>query len=293
MKKLIFEEVAIPFGGKFDSTKAFSPFAFQIGKNLTRLFYIGANSNPGERKGYRVLTADSKDGINFKKLNKIFIPSKEENVKHYSPAIIKLGESYFFYFAVCENGSYKIRYFESQSINSFKKSYPIALDVKEDLTMHTLKFIKDKNTIHGFFTASKSIKKIFSKKFPKHDFGEGFKIWHGVSINGKEFTNCMPINIKSKNFVNIYGHFLIFKDNIAHLFFTGFDGSVNRIYVSKSSDFKNFSKPRMIIEPNIKKNELGIYSCSLLELDDKTFRIYYSVRYFDNRWNIRSAKIEL
>ena len=280
MYKLKLGKIVVKYGGTFDATKVVAPFIFRINKNLFRLFYIGTGCKPEERKGYRILSATSKDGINFKKQEKVVILAEKADTKQYSPCLIRFNSRYFLYYALSESGLYKIFYSEARNTTHFKNGKPVKLFLKSDYSTHTPRFVIDKSVFHCYFAASKSNKKIFSKKYPKYDFAEKFRIWHSVSKDGKNFKSLVPIKIQGR-FVNIYGHSVLYKNEQIYLFFT------------KSSDFVNFSKPIEIIKPDVKKNELGVYSCSLLKLNKKTYRIYYGVRYFNNHWNIKSATIEL
>ncbi len=165
--------------------------------------------------------------------------------------------------------------------------------------MHTPRVIyepQDKN-FKLWFTGSDIGEKIYSQKYPKYDFGQNFKLFYASSENGINFSKIKKLSFVSDSsqtrFVNYYGHTIVKYKGYYILVFAGFNGSINCLYLSYSRDGCEFSKPKLLIKPDVDREELGIYSCSLLPVSQNKFRLYYGVRYFSNHWTINSAIISI
>lgn len=282
-------------GGLYDKTKVVSPDIVNL-NGLLRLFYIGTSCRPEERKDYRILSADSKDGLSFTKRTEPIIDISTYSQKVYSPCVIKTGDSFKMYFASYENGRYLIRSANSKDCLNFKIDEKIIIDVNQhhQKAVYTPK-VKIKNGLfHCYYTGSNEAEKTYSKLYPEYDFSKGFRIFYSTSKDGENFNFQGEIKFNSKSkFINYYGHNFLFPGKYILLFYTAFDGSINRIYLAKSNDGLNFRDIQCLIEPDKNKSELGCYSCAISPLSGNLLRIYYGVRYFDNFWKIHSALINL
>jgi predicted GH43/DUF377 family glycosyl hydrolase len=282
-------------GGKFDKTKVMSPDIIYLeDKQTYRLFYIGTSSLYGKREGYQILSAYSKDGLSFFKISNPIIPITKEHKKIYSPKVIRLNENlYRMFFSIYINNKYIIFSADSNNCLDFKINTKPIINTSLDYqaSVHSPKLIyKDKNYF-CYYTGSNDNQKIYSKKYPFHDFSNGFKIFLAKSKDAINFKFFGSIKLDKASFINMYGHNIIEYDNKFLLFFSGFDLETNKIYISFSYDGLNFQKPICLITPDESNQEIGCYSCSVIKLNEEFFRIYYGVRFVDNTWRIYSCLI--
>lgn len=294
-KEIKYEGIIIKYGGKFDLTKAVSPFVFFDGKKYV-MFYIGSLSQPEERRGYKILKANSKDGINFKKEKHPFLKVKNRGkemitYKEYSPYFYTDHKYKFFYYAECSSKIYKIKYLNLMDVSHKPKSI---FSEKQYFTSHSPKIIKYNNLFYLYYTSSKEYSKISSKKYPHYDFAKGFKIFLSVSSSPNKFKEGKKIKFYgcTRKYINYYGHSVFLYKEILYMCVTLFDGSVNKIGLFRSNNGINFKFVRLIVSPN-QRNEIGFYSSSVLNLGNSCHRLYYGVRYFDNKWTINSLQFNL
>lgn len=282
-------------GGLYDKTKVVSPDVIAT-NGIIRLFYIGTSCKPSERKDYRILSADSTDGLNFVKREKPIVDISAYSQKVYSPCVVKIGDNFKMYFASYENGRYLIRSADSKDCLNFKIDEKIIIDVNQhhQKAVYTPK-VKIKNGLfHCYYTGSNEFLKIYSKQYPEYEFSNGFRIFYSTSHDGENFNFRDEVKFTQKpKLINYYGHNFLFLGPQTLLFYTAFDGSINRIYLAKSNDGLNFKDVQCLIEPDKNKEELGCYSCALNPLSNNLLRIYYGIRYFDNFWQIHSAILNL
>lgn len=292
MKKFQKEKIVIDFGGKFDKTKAVSPDILKLSDHKYYMYYVGTNCLPHERKGYRLLVAESHDGINFVKLPKPIFNISNVDHKHYSPKVLKIkNNKYRLYYALGADRKYIIKSAVSQIPTKFKLEKGVRIDTNNIhlSAVHTPKLFFSNGKIHCYYTGSDDNGKIYSKKYPQYEFANDFNLYYSTSSDGLNFTKGIKISIKLTDHINFYGHNVYLDGKKVYLIFTGFDGSINRLYITYSQDKINFVKPKVILEPDEKQNELGIYSCTILPLSGNRLRIFYGVRYFDNHWRIHSG----
>ena len=200
------------------------------------------------------------------------------------------------YFAICRGKNYEITSANSQNCLNFVISNDVVIGIASEhkSSVHSPKVIGVGNSYFCYYTGSDSCEKIFSKKYPSHEFGNGFFIFLAISTDGIHFVFNKKIDIPvTGNLINCYGHNPIVFGGKVLLFFTGFDGIVNRIYVSESEDGLHFGRSYCLITPDEGSNEIGCYSCSLLKLSENSFRIYYGVRFVDNHWEIHSSLLQI
>jgi predicted GH43/DUF377 family glycosyl hydrolase len=294
-RNVTLEGIRIRPGGRFDRTKAVSPDIFYE-HGIYRLFYIGTSCMPEERKSYAILLATSTDGLHFIKKERPIIGTSEEWTKVYSPHIVKIGKKYCMYFAAHINGTYVIRRAVSEDCLNFKVEDGTIIGVGKNHSKaaYTPKLLCADNVYNCYYAGSNSGRKIFSRKYPNHDFSDSFRIFLAISRNGVAFEPSARLkSIERKGLINYYGHNVVRAKGKVYLFFTAFDGRVNRIYISESDNGKDFAKQVCILEPDEGRGEIGTYSCTLLPIGDDRFRIYYGVRYLDNRWTINSATFDI
>ncbi len=261
------------------------------------MHYVGTNCQPHERKGYRLLTSRSTNGVTFAKQDSPLLDIQESDDKHYSPCLRNWNGKSLLFYGLGSQGKYAIAVAQSHDGGrTFAAGSLPIIDVGpvHSAAVHTPKVLIANNRLSCYYTGSKISSKIFSKKYPQHDFGAGFRLFRSVSSDGQQFSAPEPIQIENTEFINLYGHNVLADGDTTYLTFTGFDGSTNRLYLSTSSDGIRFSKPVLLIEPDEKKSEVGAYSSSLLKLNNGRFRVYYGRRYFDNHWDIatRTFRIE-
>ncbi len=260
------------------------------------MFYVGTSCLPEERKGYVILSASSADGLNFVKREQPIISNSEEWSKTYSPRVVKIGDKYHMYFAVSANGNYVIKRAVSDDLTSFQVVEGTVIGVGEGHinAVHTPKVLQTDQGFNCYYTGSDDGQKIFSQKYPIHDFGNRFRLFLAVSEDGLEFKRLRRIDsIERDGFLNYYGHNVVNFNGETHLFFTAFDGSINRIYASRSADGQHFSEPSLLLQPDEAAGEVGTYSCTLAPIGFGEFRMYYGVRYLDNHWTINSATFNI
>ena len=301
IKKVVLERPILTYGGKYDKTKVVSPHVIKLHKNYYLMYYVGTSCLPHERKGYKILAAVSKDGLNFVKLDKPILSRQQKDHKYYSPHIVKLDNRFLLYYAEGYSGNYVINVASSNDICKFNtiEENIIPLRASYSAAVHTPRVIyepQDKN-FKLWFTGSNINKKTHSQKYPKYDFGQNFKIFYASSKDGINFSKIRKISFindpNQTRFINYYGHTVVKYKDYYILIFAGFNGSINCLYLSYSKDGYRFSKPQLLIRPDENKDELGLYSCSLLPLTQNKFRLYYGVRYFSNHWTINSAIFSL
>ncbi len=283
-------------GGLYDKTKVVAPDLITLPNGIIRMFYVGISCDPAERKGYRILSADSKDGLIFKKRPRSILNDALTDNKQYSPCVRQVNGIYKMYFSNYEGGKYIIRSASSEDCLHFKLDKNIVIDTnqKHQQAAHTPRIILNDGLYYCYYTGSNKSEKIYSRDYPAYDFSDQFRIFRAVSKDGKSFKFEAEIkSIQHSVFLNYYGHNVIIYNKHYLLFYTAFDGSVNRIYVAKSKEGIIFTDIKRLLEPDKNKSELGFYSCGLMPLNDGKFRIYYGIRYFDNTWKIHSAIINL
>jgi len=287
------EGIVLSYSGLYDKTKVMSPDVIRAGDQY-RLYYVGTNCPPEKRTDYRLLVACSDDGKKYTKTHKPILDLESETDKHYSPKIIYFNKRYLLYYGLGSNGKYQIAQAVSDDGYSFTKCADCVIDVSaaHKALVHSPKMFVSSGKIHCYYTGSNFPDKIYSKKYPSYEFANQFSLFYSSSFDGKHFAKGRKVHISdSSHFVNIYGHNVYYCNDLVYLFFAGFDGSTNSIYVTTSSDMIHFEKPRLLLSPNPENNELGIYSCSLVQIDKSIFRLFYGVRYFDNRWKIKSVQL--
>lgn len=283
-------------GGLHDKTKVVAPDLITLPNGIIRMFYVGISCDPAERSGYRLLSADSKDGLIFNKNPRPILNDALTNNKQYSPCVRQVNGIYKMYFSNYESGKYIIRSASSNDCLYFKldENIIVGTNEKHQQAVHTPKIIFNNGLYYCYYTGSNISEKIYSKDYPAYDFSDGFRIFRAVSKDGQSFKFENEIkSIQNQIFLNYYGHNVILYNEHYLLFYAAFDGSVNRIYISKSRDGIIFTDIKRLLEPDKDKFELGFYSCGLMRLNDGKFRIYYGIRYFDNTWKIHSAVINL
>jgi len=291
---IVTEGIRVKYGGKFDKTKAVSPFVLNT-DGFFNMLYVGSSSAPAERIGYKILSATSKNGLEFKKnplpyFKKIKISRNNINhFKEYSPCLLLTEEGAFFYYADNSSGLYDIKSIKlSDSVFKFVNTKKT---IKDNLllTKHSPKLFKHKKKYFCYYTASKSSKKIYSKKYPQYDFANGFNIFLAKSDSPLEFQKSEKVNFIDfdQKYKNFYGHSVFLLNDVIYMCVTIFDGSINKISLFKSKDGINFHFIKVLIAPN-EINELGCYSSSALVIKGSCVRLYYGVRYFDNHWSINS-----
>lgn len=283
-------------GGLHDKTKVVAPDLITLPNGIIRMFYVGISCDPAERNGYRILSADSKDGLIFNKRPRPILNDALTNNKQYSPCVRQVNDIYKMYFSNYESGKYVIRLASSKDCLHFQldKNIVINTNIKHQKAIHTPKIIFNNGLYYCYYTGSNKSEKIYSRDYPAYDFSDEFRIFRAVSKDGQSFKFEAEIKfIQNPVFLNYYGHNIIFYHKHYLLFYTAFDGSVNRIYISKSSDGIIFTDIKSLLEPNKDRSELGCYGCGLMPLNNDRLRIYYGVRYFDNTWKIHSAVANL
>ncbi|HEX9153820.1 MAG TPA: hypothetical protein VF809_03300 [Candidatus Saccharimonadales bacterium] len=283
-------QVAVFYGGAWDKTKAVSPDVSIDPTGRFVMHYVGTNCAPNERIGYRLLTCESQDGIVFKKHQQPLLDLNDRADKHYSPCLLRQNDSQLLFYGLGAQGKYGIAMARSSGGQRFTPDTNLVVDVgpHHNAAVHSPKAIIDVSSgkILCYYTGSHESGKIYSKQYPEYDFASGFALFRTTSTDARQFTSPEKVTIKGASFLNLYGHNVITHEGLFYLTFTGFDGSVNRLYLSVSSDGLQFTEPLLLVEPDAAKSELGVYSTSLVSLDDGRFRLYYGCRYFDNRWNI-------
>jgi hypothetical protein len=289
-------ELVISYGDIWDATKTVSPDVTVREDGQYLIHYVGTNCQPHERKGYRLLTGESNDGILFTKHNQPLLDYQQADDKHYSPCLRRWGDDFLLFYGLGSQGKYVINIARSRDGKKFTPDLKPIVDIRPGhiAAVHSPKVVIDSaNTIHCYYTGSNDAGKIYSRAYPEYDFANGFKLFKTTSDDAKSFTAPKAITVEGADFQNLYGHSVLTADNLTYLVFTGFDGAVNRLYITTSKDGLRFAKPAMIGEPDPANDELGLYSSSLLKLGNGQFRIYYACRYFDNRWKILTRTFSL
>lgn len=286
----------VSHGGLLDQTKTVSPDMLKTDHGLN-LYYVGTNCAPNERKAYRILAAKSSDGLKFEKLNHFVLPPKSEDLKYYSPKVLKFKELYFMYFGLGDACKYVIKVAISSNPTSFKESDTTVINLAShhSAAVHTPKIFLDQNqTMHCYYTGSNSGEKIYSKRYPQYDVGNNFQLFYTSSKDGFSFEKGEPIKISFPQAINIYGHNILYLKNKIYLVFTSFDGEINRLYLSCSEDKINFTNPEMILQPDYRQKEMGLYSsCLYPSSKSNIFNLLFGVRYFSNLWDIHLAELNL
>lgn len=199
-------------GGLHDKTKVVAPDLITLPNGIIRMFYVGISCDPAERKGYRILSADSKDGLIFNKISRTSLNDSLTNNKQYSPCVRKVNDIYKMYFSNYESGKYVVRSAISKDCLNFKLDKEIVIDtnIKHQKAVHTPKIIFHNGLYYCYYTGSNKSEKIYSKDYPAYDFSDQFRIFRAVSKDGQsfEFENEIK-SIQKPIFLNYYGHNVI------------------------------------------------------------------------------------
>jgi len=206
--------------------------------------------------------------------------------------VIKTPENYRMYFSISKGGVYTIKTAVSDDCLKFETEKRTVIDVNENHSKaaHSPKVVNFQGKYYCYYTGSNDSRKIYSKKYANYDVGKDFRIFLSTSDDGIKFDLRGRISsIEELGLMNYYGHSTAVLDGDLHLFFTGFDGNVNRIYATKSADGVDFERPEILLAPDEENDVVGLYSCAVNPLDNDILRIYYGARRLDNRWIINSA----
>lgn len=280
LPKIKKENMVLPSGGVYDKTRCYAPSILKY-KDEYLLYYTGSNDNPSERSGYRLLLAKSKDGINFEKTNKVVLDFGKEAKCYSAEAILQNDGRLKLYFALNKGDGYKIFKTTTDDYEDLSGEFSVAIEKTElfSHSVHTLRTIEVNGLHHAYVAGSSNGARSQSKKYKHYKIGSDFRIFHAASDSGEVFNQFEEIVFPPHNFINIYGHSVFLYKDTLYLIFTGFDGSAGcKLYISTSKDFKNFSEPELLLVPDEENGEIGMYSCSVLQLSKNSWRIFYGSR---------------
>lgn len=288
------ERLVIGSGGTYDKTRCYAPSVIRRdGEYL--LYYTGSNDNPSDRSGYRLLLARSKDGLDFKKAPVPVLDLFPEAKCYSAEALLQPCGCVRIYFAVNEGDGYRIFRASAEDPAGPLGEKKLVVD-KSPLfshSIHTIRLVKAGDLYHAYVAGSSSGARSQSKKYKHYRISSGFRIFHATSKDGKEFGGFKEIGLPPHSFINVYGHSAFIRQGVLYLIFTGFDGNAGcALYISASRDFENFSKPRLLFEPDEESGEIGMYSTSIIEIGKDRYRLFYGSREEWKYRGIASAIVE-
>lgn len=280
-------------GGPFDKTRCYAPTVVRHGDEYL-LYYTGSNDNPSARSGYRLLLARSRDGQHFEKTEApvLDIPG----AKCYSAeAMLRPCGCIRLYFALNKGDGYKVFRTSMETPEGPTGEPQLAIDTSSlfSHSIHTLRLLENNGMQHAYVTGSSSGARSQSQKYKHYRISSDFRIFHGTSQDGKQFSAFREISLPTHNFINIYGHAVFEYAGIQYMIFTGFDGIAGcKLYITASEDFETFGEPRLLWEPDEAAGEIGMYSACVLHLGEGEWRLFYASRAAWKYRGIASAHIK-
>lgn len=286
--------VVIDHGGVHDTRRTYSPNILYVANEEKpyKLYYTGGHFAP-ERLGYRLLMAESVDGINFTKVKEPILSLVAEGKKHYSSKVVKEKDGYSLYYATNEYGAgYDIRKAYSLDGYTFEGSEVIVpLAPEYSANIHTLKMADHPTTgaCHAYFTGSINNNYIYSTAYKNFDISQRFALYH---FSPERIDRAVTrINFDDK-FINDYGHDVFSAQDRLYMMVTRTDEATNCLYICSSVNGVDFTVPQLLLRPDESMQEMAYYGCSCLVIGSQ-LRIYYGVRYLDNSWRIKAAEMQL